>query len=500
MASSTFSSSVRAMRLRSPPSVRALGFPLLVVFVACGGGAPAPSQVAQRNGGAAPDAVANADAGATRTPSDEGHAAPLVTTPLPADAIVRVPDSELHPHLETPAELAKLYDAKTDAVARMKALVDIDGKIRTLRTTPEKDRGPLLVTYLKSRADIEDAGDIPGLNAWGRFRDGRVLTIETHDQQHAATAAATAEPHARGAKTYTEGKNAVILDAMRYDMDGSQRYNTWANNAGYQSQLVTAAAAEPRALFASIKDETALLYVNAHGGSGYERNGVDTFSLTTSQRVYDCEGNKISGWGNGFAPADITRLAQCSDRTITAAMWAAGEVSYTYATNYDRVDDNPSHDAEWGGWHYGITHRYVRNHFTLKANSLVYLNVCQAGAARGAALRSAFLGSGASAVVAFDDDIEPRKGIRISNLFLARLLGVVNEHTDAGSPPQRPWDIDAILGEAHARGFDFTTIEGPTKVVRANVHVFRSGGSEEMLLPSIKYLDVNEAGSVRVRC
>jgi len=146
--------------------------------------------------------------------------------------------------------------------------------------------------------------------------------------------------------------------------------------------------------------------------------------------------------------------------------------------------------------HYAIAAPFVTEHVTFGPRSLVYVNACFSDhptAAEG--FRGAVLGNNATVYAGWSDEVDVTTALAASPWVFDRLLGanrarprtVENAYLPE-SPPQRPFDWEAIARDMHDRALDLShPVTSDRGVVEARLAFHESNGDATFgaLAPSI---------------
>ncbi len=350
---------------------------------------------------------------------------------------------------------------------------------------------PQLLLFLQSQPAFEASGITDSSHcAWARFTDGRLLIIADNRQPSKFEnrgGRISFEPEANAGRMgeLPEKAPVLLLNAM-----GSAFINSPANikpifeGKGYQ---VSIGDASVDGLKKINTEDNAIFFMDTHGGDGNTR---DTMAIIGGEVIFKKR--------YGFWTTDTTSLA---NEKKFAEDLDKERLVYFIATK-----DEPTKGQMTEENHYAFTNKFVKEYMHFGKNSMIYLEACGsytndmiiAFHDRSKDKESVYLG--------WTNNCGDQTGYRAAKFLFDRLLGAnmpVNNPElshPKEEPPQRPFDIDAVMNDMAGKGFDkFRYKEANAVIVSQLLHKSKIGtkANEDddprfILAPSIEYLEINE--------
>lgn len=341
----------------------------------------------------------------------------------------------------------------------------------------------VLLPFLESLPAIEAAGITPGTTTvWAHFQDGRMLVIPNNRPGGTDTLVAPVSivnrshrPHESQAPTLRPAGRPEVSSPFTApafpELPVSMQFRAWnAIGACHRNSALAVAylldvsdytdigSINPTVgNFLNIKED-GVFYLNTHGGLGLDKDSLPVMALWTTSLP------TIANEANHKALLDNYELAYM----IEASDLPAGGCGFIK--------------------HYGLTNAFIANQMSFLKNSLVYVDACY-GADPG--LADAFIAAGASAVVGWTKAVDDAFAYRTAHYLFDRLLGTNSIDPDE-DPDQRPFDLASVMQDAQdVDGVNY--LSDPWK--GATLTVTRGEGNFGLLMPTIKFLGVDEYGS-----
>jgi len=297
-------------------------------------------------------------------------------------------------------------------------MVALDAIGQQFHALPHKDRkadNQTMLTFLKSRPEIADAGISEDSCIWGRFKDGRELLIVNNRNPNAhSRKASLLKNHSHTTRALRNGlpgsKKAVLLNGLgTCYVNVTEELSAMLTDKGYDVSIGEASVDR----FLHLRDDfPGVLFVSSHGGTA---QGTEPYALWTT-----------------------TEVNKTNDAAL-ATYLAEGSLRYMFAEQDERPDGE-CEDAK----HYGVTTKFVQKYITCSANSLVYLDACTSAGA-GGVMRSAWLRQGASLFVGWTRSVDSDFSVEASQFVFDRMLGTNSFLPETDAKP--PLDYQAVKTE-----------------------------------------------------
>ena len=331
-----------------------------------------------------------------------------------------------------------------------------------------------MLVYLKSRPELANvAADGEG-GVTAHFLDGRLLSVQHNLNVVRRTAAARValqalKPAAATAGLSTPGgKKAVLASGFSADyvdfVGVDDDIGQWLLDAGYTT-VISVPGATPAFLRTNLRNVDVLMYTG-HGGATEVLAGGDHFGVTT-------------GVVKSTDPGSPQQFP--TESTDDTNDFLAGRLGYQINTVATDSRGNPVSGTWWA-----FTDLFVATYMSFRPGSLVFINACfSQGAHANLGFVSTVLKSGAATYLGWDAKTSDTGGLRPRYLF-DRMLGEKDGSGRQGvtqeSPPQRPFDLTAVVQDLTAQGLL------PLADTKA---MLVASGSNSILAPSIVALTVD---------
>jgi hypothetical protein len=285
-----------------------------------------------------------------------------------------------------------------------------------------------LANFIRALPSMAAAGVAKDGSVWGRFRDGRMLTIPvTLPDQSAAGLTPSPLPPSSPASSQ-EGlpatDTAYALNAMGSCFpDAATPIASWLTARGY-----AVAPIQPTVEGLKTVHDAGVLYLDGHGGVAESVKG-ERYAMWTS------------------TPWALAGDFEFFDDIV------AGRLVYMLALN----DLDTAGTACVASWHYAITDLFVSNYLTLAPASFVFFNGCSGMSADANVLRQAFAQKGASVYVGWTDPVGDYSSWVAVQFVFDRLLGANAFRPE--TPPQRPFYLYSVYQDLVKRHLDSSPSE-----------------------------------------
>jgi hypothetical protein len=337
------------------------------------------------------------------------------------------------------------------------------------------------VAYLHGLPTIKNAGVTPGTTTvWANFTDGFSLIIPNNRDPSTAADTLVDQASLPAPRSAAAPRHVVIPAGRR--MMTALRVPTSALELPAPATFVAINAigtchinplpvikkllrdghyadqptAPTVAGFKSINNP-GVLYINSHGGPGFDKNLNPYYAVWTADSV------------------DVATLAAYKTMLANHELVGMAETSNDATGNCRKVI------------HWGITSAFVRAHMHLARNSLVIVDACSSASAPAADLRAAFAAVGASAYVGWTKTVDANFAYRSMKYLIDRILGV-NEISPE-TPRQRAFNIDQVRDDmANHRNM----VDDPHK--DAILTVFHMKDDFGLLAPTVQFLSIDDNG------
>jgi len=316
---------------------------------------------------------------------------------------------------------------------RMSVLNECSTFVNSLGDFKSEEVQQIIATYLKARIEFKDAGIQSG-NVWATFHDGQMVIIIPDYLNEPSFIA----PDTGGRINITDGigrynapggpegrskaipslKKGILFNGLGTAfMDGRIHLEFMFNqsDANYELENKDATIQNLKAV-----DDQAIIYILAHGGTGFEWSGViptPTFSLWTS--------DKVSTAMNAQYKNDL------DDGTLS----------------YMRGLQNLDQPSEW---HYGITQKFVKKYMTFAEDAFVYIDACSSMSEEAKAFSDQVLDKCKNQMGTYIGWTKPMSGITYiptHRYIFDRMIASNDVSGTEQTPPQRPFDFVSVYND-----------------------------------------------------
>jgi hypothetical protein len=331
-----------------------------------------------------------------------------------------------------------------------------------------------MLAYLQSRPELTNvAADGEG-GVTAQFLDGRLLSVQ-HNLSVVRTAASASvalrglRPDAATAGILIPGgKKAVIASGFGADYPAYVSINddvrTWLQSAGY-NVVPGGTGATPDFLRRNLSNVDVLLYTGHGGATVAKVPTVDHFGVATGV---------VKSTNPGSPQQFPAELPADTDDFNTFRL---GYQINTVATD--------SKGNEVSGTWWAFTDQFVVKYMSFQPGSFVFINACfSQGAHANAGFVITALTRGAGTYLGWNGKTSDTGGMRPRYLFdrmLGEADGVTRNGVSQESPPQRPFDLAAVVQDLTAQGM----------LPLADQSTLVTSGLNSILAPSIAALTVD---------
>lgn len=366
--------------------------------------------------------------------------------------------------------------------------------IDTFSATVPLDNRPAwrsqMLTFLKARPDINDAGETPD-GIWAITNDGIPLAFWNNrlpdpageDDLGLVTALAGTE---------TPGKNparfAITVGAGF--TQAAPRLGRLLKSNGYTITTDDGKLASLK----GVRSEP-VLFFNTHGGVCYIPK-------------FDPDGNLVRK-GDGKISYWITYglwTGTKIDPTKTDFEYRHNEfVDELRAQRMALISAPASYQTGTGGvqspineWRFCITDQWIRTYLSFPAanHASVWLAVCRSGSPDAEPLRAAFREVGAEMVSSWTESVKGEAVLAATSFVFDRMLGA--NQVLPPETPQRPFDYESVWGELRSRGLHRHSTINDLGVPVTTEIVYQGASGDETLgvfAPSISHVLVDEGNN-----
>lgn len=341
-------------------------------------------------------------------------------------------------------------------------------QFNSLLNLPTDQANQEMAAYLNTLPNIEAAGVSNDGCAWGRFSDGRLaifinnrkppeepiilgaMAQESAPQVIPLYQRASDPPSDLPSQKMVKFGNALGTDwcdteSIFTDWFQQKEYKVPGGFGLYPSDLINPTPG------------LALLYIDAHGGSGQWPDGSSAFAIWTKEARSDF-GDK--------------QYADELDNHRLAYMYAASHLGA---------------DGKWvEEWHYAFTAAMVMKYLTFSLDSMVFINACSSDEP---VMRSAFFAKGASVYAGWSSPVDNGPSVKAAEKLFDRMLGI-NVASPVESPKQRAFDWKSVYSWIQENGYDIGTDAGGCYLMMTANPADESGMG--LFAPSIQFIWYNE--------
>ncbi len=322
-----------------------------------------------------------------------------------------------------------------------------------------------LSTFMAAMPEFEAAGVSADAGcAWGRFTDGRLLIVGNNRfPDRSVPDPFTWSPRPRAAFV-AKSKQARLMHAFGPNFSQLQLpIVDMGNYLKTDGQFTIASGTEGDARLSTLRAVSgdAFYYLNAHGGKGTTKAGVEVFCAASSTPQ------------NAGTDALPEVKQDFDDNLIVYYTGLTGDVPETVATTY------------------AITPAFIRKYMSFSPNAIVFLNVCFTGNVHPQAgvFRKAFLDKGAGVVLGWTELCNSATAFDAARYFVDRLVAANTFQKE--NPTQRAFGVNAVLADMKKKGKDK---DGPSTLI-AN---YRISVTDVQLRPTIERMFMDEFRDVLV--
>ena len=371
----------------------------------------------------------------------------------------------------------------------MKAtLAAVSGFIGTLPRENRADWITQVLTYLRNRPDISDAGESTD-GVWAITEDGIPLALWNNRQLDPA-GQDEALRQARPAGTETPGKNPArfaVTVGNGFTL-ASPRLSRQLRGNGYETTL-------DGGLIDSLKGvrNESVLFFNTHGGATvipkFGNDGKPTRGAD-GRILYYLDYGLWTGTKIDPTKTDISYKHEEFVSELKAGRMALALAPVSYTTGTGGVQ-SPNNE-----WHFCITADWVRAYMKFPADNhaSVWLAVCRSGSAAAAPLRNAFQSVGAEMVSGWTEDVNGQAVLAATTFLWDRMLGA-NE-VQPPATPQRSFGYEECWTELRSKGLHrHPTTDPKGKPTTTDIIYQGAAGDDKfgVFAPSIEYVLVDES-------
>jgi hypothetical protein len=446
--------------------------------------------------------------------------------PEPRQTAASLPDEEGSGAAEetAPAEpplssASSTPDTSSDAVApeadggsqiadeqRLATLTELTSFLNELPAEDEGLDNESMAAHLTGLPEFRAAGVSEDGTVWGEFTDGRLFMIFNNRPAEfdAAASGLPASPSGeelslasqpRGEEAGKKGlarpgsSSRLALAPLAQGVSGGLPENDavrllWAMGTLYQEF-------DPREEFESwfrdskyapIRAEATVeglkqvsgdgvFYFGSHGGTTQNIDGDEVAALWTL--------TPVDGFNETLLRNDIS-----TGRVVYAA--APHDKNPAFRAGID-----PPGKEKLYAVHYAITSEFIEEYMSFGPNSLVVMDSCSSDEST---LRQAFVDKGASVYAGWTTTVGSGYAERATKFLFDRLLGT-NMEGERLFPKQRPFDYRAVVENMGEEGILPACTSGGCPAGTTTLNFTSGKGDFELLMPSIAYMEVEEASN-----
>lgn len=346
--------------------------------------------------------------------------------------------------------------------ARMAALAAITAKSNALTAATVDERRQELLTYLRGRPELADAGESIDGGLWATFKDGRPLIIVANAPDFDSSDASQPRNFDRSPPTASQQQDVAESVQARILLGGqktlSQSVNTELGQMLKKRNYTLVGSGLATVDELKTVQGDGVFYFRGHGGYGVlQDRSMEYAPLTATPASVANDLKYIVDWDN-------FRLAY------------SVKIRNNYLPSLDSLPPNAV---------YAFTAEFVKKYFTFAPGSIVYFSACFSAGTANPTFRDAFREAGAGGYWGWDGSFTDGVDNKASLYVFDRLLGLNDFEPE--SPKQRPFDSPAIKAD-----------------LALHKHYDDAGNAVELLYfpgkipagpltPSIKFMDVDEA-------
>ena len=349
-------------------------------------------------------------------------------------------------------------------LAALKECRDFAGALPDLKLETTQQ---VLVAYLKSRPEFEDAGILHG-NVWAYFYDGRIAMFIPDWLGKDPDGGRLPTPDISGGSVdngrtdgLPEGKTVKLFHGLG---------NAYQDNRPYLANIFSKSHTQYRV---QLKDATVenlqdvedldIFYINTHGGFGSMKprsSGEITFALWTSDTLLSVLEYKYRELLNEF--------------------------SLVYMLALEDLDENGKDVYEW---HYAISGTFAEQYMSFGENSILYIDACSGLSPDASSFKDPMMSAAKNdqtTYIGWSSFSDQATGFPTSRFVFDRFLGAQVFMPER--PGQRPFDLSPIFDDFPRYNLGISGFGG---------HLgYQSASQTEVILtPSIEYIGINELES-----
>lgn len=440
-----------------------------------------------------PDPAATETAGTGESVDEnEANAAPT-----------EIPGADQAEPSDAPEESERGGNSQIEDEERLASLTEVTTFLNGLPAEDAALDNQSIADHLTERPEFRNAGVSDDGTVWAEFTDGRLFLIFNNrpiglDEPPASSLSSS--PAGVPIRTPLNGYDADKEGLSRADSlgklaavplaegvsgglpagDGVRLL--WAMGTFYESldhredlaSWFTASNYRPMKGAGTVEDlkqvsGDGVFYFGSHGGAVRNIEGTKVTAIWTS--------TPVDGFNETLLKNDID-----AGRVVYAA--APHDKNPAFIPGIDPPGKKKLHAV-----HYGITGDFVTKYMSFGSNSLVIVDACSSD---DSSLRQAFLDKGASVYAGWTTTVRGGYADKAIRFLFDRLLGT-NKEGDEPFPKQRPFDYVSILENMGEEGLlpACTATGCPAGTTTLNFTPGR--GDFALLMPSIAYMEVEEA-------
>ncbi|MEQ1935908.1 MAG: hypothetical protein ABL962_18795, partial [Fimbriimonadaceae bacterium] len=322
-----------------------------------------------------------------------------------------------------------------------------------------------LATFMAAMPEFEAAGaNSDDGCSWGRFTDGRLLVVGNNrfpDRSPGQPFAWTR----RALKTYvSKSQQARLMHAFGANFSQLQLPITDMSNylkTDAQFTIVPGIEGDARLTTLRTVSGDAFFYLNAHGGKGTTKAGVEVFCASSST-PHDAGTDALPEVRRDF-----------DDNLIVYYTGQTGDVPETVATTY------------------AITEAFVKKYMSFSPNAIVFLNVCFSGNSHleVGKFRNAFHTKNAGVVLGWTKLCNSATAFDSARFFVDRLMAANTFQKE--NPEQRAFGVNSVLADMARKGKDK---DGDSSLLAS----YKAGVTDVELRATIERLTMDEENDVLV--
>jgi hypothetical protein len=338
----------------------------------------------------------------------------------------------------------------------------VEAHFASIQTSDRNAVAQEMLQFFRQRPEFEQAGLVGDGSVWARFTDGRLVSVinnrETGEEGPPPAGRAFSAAQSRMVPgTLPATARIALLDGFGPETNPYGQIGDMLQAQGYTPVLPPAYQNLTVENLKQVQN-CGLFYLSGHSTRARLRSGEETvIFFTRTRRTRELE--------NAYK-ADLDEGALC------------------YAFVRHRPDQEDAYKVIPD---YAFTPRFVRKYMSFSADSLVVFDSCSSSHAE---LTAACRDKGASVIAGWSNPVQSSDAFKSMTFLFDRLLGA-NQASPQETPPQRPFDYEAVYADMERRNlveFDYTADRG----FKTRLILTSDQGSFAQLAPSIQNLVVEE--------